>query len=113
MIWAAGVKSVPLTDALAKATGAKTDRSGRIEVNPDLTLPGRPEVSVIGDGASLAGPNGKPLPGLATVAIQQAHHVAKAIRHGEASGPRRRSSTSTRARWRSSAAARRSARSGG
>ena len=83
VIWAAGVKSVPLTDALAKATGAKTDRSGRIEVNPDLTLPGRPEISVIGDGASLAGPNDKPLPGLATVAIQQAHHVAKAIRRGE------------------------------
>jgi NADH dehydrogenase len=83
IIWAAGVKSVPLTDALAKATGAKTDRSGRIEVNPDLTLPGRPEISVIGDGASLAGPNEKPLPGLATVAIQQAHHVAKAIRRGE------------------------------
>ena len=83
VIWAAGVKSVPLTDALAKATGAKTDRSGRIEVNPDLTLPGRPEISVIGDGASLAGPNDKPLPGLATVAIQQAHHVAKAIHGGE------------------------------
>ena len=112
VIWAAGVKSVPLTDALAKATGAKTDRSGRIEVNPDLTLPGRPEISVIGDGASLAGPDDRPLPGLATVAIQQAHHVAKAIAAARA-GPRRRSSTSTRARWRSSAAARRSVRSGG
>ena len=83
VIWAAGVKSVPLTDALARATGASTDRGGRIEVNPDLTLPGRPEISVIGDGASLAGPNEKPLPGLATVAIQQAHHVAKAVRGGE------------------------------
>jgi NADH:ubiquinone reductase (H+-translocating) len=83
VIWAAGVQSVPLTAALARATGATTDRAGRIEINPDLTLPGRPEISVIGDGASLAGPNGKPLPGLATVAIQQAHHVAKAIRHGE------------------------------
>jgi NADH dehydrogenase len=83
VIWAAGVQSVPLTAALARATGATTDRAGRIEINPDLTLPGRPEISVIGDGASLAGPNGKPLPGLATVAIQQAHHVAKAIRRGE------------------------------
>jgi len=82
VIWAAGVRSVPLTDALAKATGAKTDRSGRIEVNPDLTLPGWPEIFVIGDGASLAGPHGKPLPGLATVAIQQAHHVAKAVGSG-------------------------------
>jgi len=83
VIWAAGVQSVPLTHALALATGASTDRGGRIEVNPDLTLPGRPEISVIGDGASLAGPSGKPLPGLATVAIQEAHHVAKAIRRGE------------------------------
>jgi NADH:ubiquinone reductase (H+-translocating) len=83
VIWAAGVRSVPLTDALARATGASTDRGGRIEVNPDLTLPGRPEISVIGDGASLAGPQGKPLPGLATVAIQQAHHVAKAVGGGE------------------------------
>jgi NADH:quinone reductase (non-electrogenic) len=83
VIWAAGVRSAPLTDALAGATGASTDRAGRIEVNPDLTLPGRPEISVIGDGACLAGPEGKPLPGLATVAIQQAHHVARAIRQGE------------------------------
>jgi NADH:ubiquinone reductase (H+-translocating) len=87
VIWAAGVRSVPLTDALAKATGAKTDRSGRIEVNPDLTLPGRPEIFVIGDGASLAGPHGKPLPGLATVAIQQAHHVAKAVGSGGREAP--------------------------
>ena len=83
VIWAAGVQSVPLTEAVARATGVRTDRAGRIEVNPALTLPGRPEISVIGDGASLAGPNGKPLPGLATVAIQQAHHVAKAICRGE------------------------------
>jgi NADH dehydrogenase len=83
VIWAAGVRSVPLTDALARATGASTDRSGRIEINPDLTLPGRPEISVIGDGASLAGPYGRPLPGLATVAIQQAHHVARAIHRGQ------------------------------
>jgi NADH:ubiquinone reductase (H+-translocating) len=82
VIWAAGVHAVPLTDALARATGATTDRGGRIAVNPDLTLPGHPEVSVVGDVASVAGPGGKPLPGLATVAIQQAHHVAKAIGEG-------------------------------
>jgi NADH:ubiquinone reductase (H+-translocating) len=82
VIWAAGVHAVPLTDALARATGAETDRGGRIKVNPDLTLPGHPEISVIGDVASLAGPGGKPLPGLATVAIQQAHHAAKAIGEG-------------------------------
>jgi NADH:ubiquinone reductase (H+-translocating) len=82
VVWAAGVHAVPLTDALARATGATTDRGGRIAVNADLTLPGHPEISVIGDVASLAGPGGKPLPGLATVAIQQAHHVTKAIREG-------------------------------
>jgi NADH dehydrogenase len=82
VIWAAGVHAVPLTDALARATGATIDRGGRIGVNPDLTVPGHPEISVIGDVASLAGPGGKPLPGLATVAIQQAHHVAKAIGEG-------------------------------
>jgi NADH dehydrogenase len=82
VIWAAGVHAVGLTDALARATGAAPDRGGRIEVNPDMTVPGYPEISVIGDVASLAGPAGKPLPGLATVAIQQAHHVADAIRAG-------------------------------
>jgi NADH dehydrogenase len=82
VIWAAGVHAVPLTDAVAHATGATIDRGGRIEVNPDLTVPGHPEISVIGDVASLAGPDGKPLPGLATVAIQQAHHVATGIGEG-------------------------------
>ncbi len=82
VIWAAGVHAVPLTDALARATGASTDRGGRIEVNPDLTVPGHPEISVVGDVASLEGPAGKPLPGLATVAIQEAHHVAKGIAEG-------------------------------
>jgi NADH dehydrogenase len=82
VIWAAGVHAVPFTEALARATGATADRGGRIEVNPDLTVPGHPEISVIGDVASLAGPGGKALPGLATVAIQEAHHVAEAIAEG-------------------------------
>jgi NADH:ubiquinone reductase (H+-translocating) len=84
VIWAAGVHAVPLTEAVARATGTATDRAGRIEVNPDLTVPGHPEISVIGDVASLKGAAGTPLPGLATVAIQQARHVAKAIRSGSA-----------------------------
>jgi NADH dehydrogenase len=82
VVWAAGVHAVALTDALAKATGASTDRGGRIQVGRDLTIPGHPEISVVGDVASVEGPGGKPLPGLATVAIQQAHHVAGAIRAG-------------------------------
>jgi NADH dehydrogenase len=82
VVWAAGVRAVALTDALARATGAGTDHAGRIKVNPNLTVAGHPEISVIGDVASLEGPGGKPLPGLATVAIQQAHHVAKGIHRG-------------------------------
>src|SRR3954465_532106 len=82
VVWAAGVHAVGFTAAVARATGASTDRAGRIEVNPDLTLPGHPEVSVIGDVACREGSDGKPLPGLATVAVQQARHVAKAIKRG-------------------------------
>jgi NADH dehydrogenase len=81
--WAAGVRTAGIAGALARSTGAGTDRAGHVEVNPDLTLPGHPEISVIGDAAKLAGPDGSALPGLATVAIQQARHVAKAIRRGQ------------------------------
>ncbi len=83
VVWAAGVRSAGLAALVAQAAGATTDRGGRVQVNPDLTLPGHPEISVIGDAATLDGPDGKPLPGLATVAIQQARHVGDAIRHGE------------------------------
>lgn len=82
VIWAAGVRTAGVAGVLARATGAATDRAGRLEVNPDLTLPGHPEISVIGDAAKLDGSDGKPLPGLATVAIQQARHVAQAIVQG-------------------------------
>lgn len=83
VIWAAGVRTAEVAGALAGAAGASTDRGGRIEVNPDLTVPGHPEISVIGDAANLSGPDGKPLPGLATVAIQQARHVARGIERGQ------------------------------
>jgi NADH dehydrogenase len=83
VVWAAGVRAVALTEVLARAAGASTDRGGRVQVNPDLTLPGHPEISVIGDAATVAGADGKPVPGLATAAIQQGRHVADAIRHGE------------------------------
>lgn len=83
VIWAAGVHTAEVAGALARAAGVSTDRGGRIEVNPDLTVPGHPEISVIGDAANLAGPDGKPLPGLATVAIQQARHVARGIKRGQ------------------------------
>ena len=70
-LWAAGVAASPLGRMLGT-----TDKAGRVLVEPDLSLPGHPHVFVIGDLASLAGPDGKPLPGLAPVAMQQGRAVA-------------------------------------
>ncbi len=82
VIWAAGVRAVPFAQTLAKAAGASADRAGRVQIEPNLALPGHPEISAIGDATVVAGPDGGPLPGLATVAIQQARHVAEGIRGG-------------------------------
>ncbi|HMD56217.1 MAG TPA: NAD(P)/FAD-dependent oxidoreductase [Solirubrobacteraceae bacterium] len=84
VVWAAGVRAAGFAETLARATGAQTDRAGRVQIEPDLTIAGHPEISVIGDATVLAGPKGKTLPGLATVSIQQARHVASAIRQGAA-----------------------------
>ncbi len=82
VVWAAGVQAVPFAATVAQATGADTDRAGRVRIEPDLTVPGHREISMIGDATSLTAPDGEPLPGLATVAIQQGRHVAKAIHAG-------------------------------
>ena len=74
-LWAAGVLASPLGAAL----GAPLDRVGRVRVQPDLSLPGHPEVFVIGDLATLNGEDGKPLPGVAPVAIQQGRATAENI----------------------------------
>lgn len=79
VVWAAGVQASPLGTTLAQATGAAQDRAGRIIVAPDCTLPGRPEIFVIGDLAHYRGPDGQPLPGIAPVAIQQGYYVARLI----------------------------------
>jgi NADH dehydrogenase len=76
ILWAAGVSASPLAAALASSTGARADRAGRIAVNPDLTLPSHPEIFVIGDMAALADGSGRPLPGVAPVAMQQGRYVA-------------------------------------
>jgi NADH dehydrogenase len=76
ILWAAGVAASPL----GKSLGAPIDRAGRVLVQPDLTLPGHPEVFVIGDLASLKNEQGKPLPGVAPVAIQEGGYAAKMIR---------------------------------
>ena len=75
-IWAAGVQANPLGRTLSEQTGAPLDRAGRISVNPDLTLPGHPEVFVVGDMISLDN-----LPGVAQVAIQGAKYAAKEIQN--------------------------------
>ena len=74
-IWAAGVAASPLAAMLAKSSGAGTDRAGRIEVNPDCTLPGHPEVFAIGDMVSL-----NKLPGVAQPAMQEGKYVGKLIK---------------------------------
>jgi NADH:ubiquinone reductase (H+-translocating) len=75
VLWTAGVEAPPVAQALARATGAKQDRSGRILVEKDLTIPGHPEISVLGDVMSL-----DHLPGVAEVAIQSGHYAGHRIR---------------------------------
>jgi NADH dehydrogenase len=78
VLWAAGVQASPLAQVLAQATGAALDRAGRVVVRPDLTLPGQPDIFVIGDMAHFE-QEARPLPGVAQVAIQQGRYVAKLI----------------------------------
>jgi NADH:quinone reductase (non-electrogenic) len=79
VIWAAGVQASPLAALLAQATGAETDRSGRISVQPDLSLPGHPEVFAVGDMASI-----NQLPGVCEVAMQGGLHAANTIKRRRA-----------------------------
>ena len=79
VLWTAGVKASPLGRALAEATGAALDRGGRVMVEPDLSLPGHPEIFVIGDLAHYAHQTGEALPGVAQVAMQQGRYVAHLI----------------------------------
>ena len=84
ILWAAGVAASPL----GKKLGVPCDRAGRVQVQPDLSIPGHPEVFVIGDLANLKDENGKPLPGVAPVAMQEGTFVAKAIRRDLQGQPR-------------------------
>ena len=81
VVWAAGVQASPLGRILAIATGAELDRAGRVIVAPDLSLPGHPDIFIIGDLAHCRNEQGQPLPGVAQVAMQQGHYVAEVIRH--------------------------------
>lgn len=81
VLWAAGVKASPMGALLAERSGASLDRAGRVIVEPDLTVPGYPQIHVIGDLAHFAhqGEGDRPLPGIGPVAMQQGNYVAKAI----------------------------------
>lgn len=81
-IWAAGVQASELGKTLAAQSGAELDRAGRIAVSPDLTLPGHPEVFVVGDMINL-----DKLPGVAQVAMQGGKYAAKQIKHRLAGKP--------------------------
>lgn len=76
IVWAAGVAAVPLTRKL----GVELDKAGRVKVNPDLSVPGHPEIFAIGDLARVTDKDGKPVPGICPAAMQMGRFVAKLIR---------------------------------
>jgi NADH dehydrogenase len=76
VLWTAGVQAPPFAAALAAATGAERDRAGRLMVGDDLTIPGHPEISVIGDLMHL-----RDLPGVAEVAMQSGLYAGRRVRH--------------------------------
>jgi NADH dehydrogenase len=92
IVWAAGVTASGLASELAELTGAEVDRAGRVTVEPDLTLPGHPEVFALGDMVRVRGSDGsvQTLPGVAPVAMQQGRYAARVIRarlRGESTRP--------------------------
>jgi NADH:ubiquinone reductase (H+-translocating) len=79
ILWAAGVQASPLGRLLAEKAGVEADKEGRIIIQPDLTVPGHQELFVLGDLAHFEHQGGKPLPGVAPVAMQQGRYVARLI----------------------------------
>ena len=89
VIWAAGVAAASVAGRLAAAAGAETDRAGRVTVEPDLTLPGHPEVLALGDMVRVRSQDGEvqDLPGVAPVAMQQGRYAAAVVRRRLAGKP--------------------------
>lgn len=90
LLWAAGVRASLFGQILAERLGIPLDRSGRVRVNPDCSLPGHPHLFVLGDLAQLTDARGQTVPGLAPAAIQQGRYVARVLRHraaGKATPP--------------------------
>jgi NADH dehydrogenase len=80
VLWAAGVSASSFARVVATAVGAEVDRAGRVIVGPDLTIPGHPEIFVVGDAAVQPWKEGRPVPGVAQGAIQSGTYAAKVIR---------------------------------
>jgi NADH:ubiquinone reductase (H+-translocating) len=80
VLWTGGVTATSFGNQLAQRTKVETDRAGRIKVNPDLTIPNYPDIFVVGDLAAVPGKDGKPLPGVAQVAIQGGAYAANRIK---------------------------------
>ncbi|MFH7025005.1 MAG: NAD(P)/FAD-dependent oxidoreductase [Heteroscytonema crispum UTEX LB 1556] len=80
VLWAAGVKASPMGKVLVECTDVECDRAGRVIVEPDLSIKGYPNIFVIGDLANFSYQNGKPLPGVAPVAMQEGEYVASLIK---------------------------------
>lgn len=80
LLWAAGVRASLFGQILAERVGVPLDRSGRVRVAPDCSLPGHPEIFVLGDLAQLTDARGKQVPGLAPAAIQQGRYVAQLLK---------------------------------
>ncbi len=87
ILWAAGVKASGVGKILAERTGAKLDRVGRVEVEPDLSIAGHPNIFVVGDLANFSHQGDKPLPGVAPVAVQEGEYVAKLVKNRLAGRP--------------------------
>jgi NADH dehydrogenase len=80
VLWAAGVQTEPFGATVARALDVAPDRAGRLAVEPDLSVPGHPEIFVVGDLALVIGSDGRMVPGVAQGAIQGGRHVARVIR---------------------------------
>lgn len=79
ILWSGGVKTTPFGRRVAQRTSAETDKTGKIKVLPDLTIPRYPDIFVVGDLAYVIGAEGKPVPGVAQPAIQEGRYAAKLI----------------------------------
>lgn len=79
ILWAAGMKASGMGQVLSNSTGVELDRAGRVMVSPDLSIAGNSNIFVIGDLANYVHQDGKPLPGVAPVAMQEGQYVARLI----------------------------------